>query len=249
MRVRKYFRKDARGRWWYQPPKGTRKRARVRWCPICRTRFLSANPRIKTCSHTCGAKAMHQDRPITTVGVLRTDIKGVDNPRYSLDEKGQWWYKPIGTKEHGRTRASIITCKRCSQKFLTSVFHRRNAEYCSHTCSTKAACEANPGRYKGEKGGNWKGGRRIDNRGYVLIWKPDHPTRRGKIKPYMQEHRFVMESVLGRILEPHERVHHKNGIKHDNRPENLEMWTNGHPSGQRLKESPHCPTCTCSKQS
>lgn len=52
----------------------------------------------------------------------------------------------------------------------------------------------------------------------------------------IQEHRHVMEQMLGRPLMPFESVHHKNGFRLHNTPDNLELWTRPQPTGQRVRD-------------
>ena len=69
---------------------------------------------------------------------------------------------------------------------------------------------------------NWKDGKFTNVRGYILILKPNHPFA---YKNYIFEHRFLIEKQIGRYLLPEETAHHINGIKDDNRIENLMLFT------------------------
>lgn len=74
----------------------------------------------------------------------------------------------------------------------------------------------------------------ITENGYVLIRMPDHP-RAGQ-NGYVPQHVLVMEKVLGRAVRFPETIHHKNGVRNDNRPENLELWKSSHRPGQRVSD-------------
>ena len=67
----------------------------------------------------------------------------------------------------------------------------------------------------------------VDERGYRYL------SIKGK---KILEHRIVMEEILDRSLFPGENVHHKNGNRADNRPENLELWVTKQPIGQRPED-------------
>lgn len=71
---------------------------------------------------------------------------------------------------------------------------------------------------------------RVVNHGYVAEKRPD-----GR---WQLQHRLVMERVLGRPLAAREQVHHIDGRKDNNHPDNLEVWARAHPIGVRLPAPP-----------
>lgn len=121
-------------------------------------------------------------------------------------------------------------CPQCGSVFATNRPQRQR--FCSRLCAK---------RWNARHKVTFKGRLRT-LRGYVLLSLPDHPmaTRDG----YVFEHRVVMAEKLGRMLLPTEVVDHVNGIKDDNRPENLRVLTKKQhdalPSPLRPVVCPNC---------
>jgi hypothetical protein len=88
----------------------------------------------------------------------------------------------------------------------------------------------------GPKNSQWKGGRKKNTEGYVLVLCKTHPY--ATWDGYVREHRLVMEAHIGRVLLPTEHVHHINEITDDNRIENLMLFSRSehlslHAKGQK----------------
>lgn len=115
--------------------------------------------------------------------------------------------------------------------------------FCLCDCGkTTIAVSQNLLREKHKSCGCWRGGKnsqfykeKIITDGYIFIKDKDHPRanpRSGRVR----EHIVVMEKKIGRRLLKGEEVHHLNGVRSDNRPENLELWTKSQPSGSRCED-------------
>ena len=137
---------------------------------------------------------------------------------------------PKDPRRHAEYRAKLRDGRRRQEQTVGSPARGRVASEEQRASLREAFAHSSKHKSKnqsGEKNHAYKGGS-YDKHGYVLI-----NAARGKQE---FEHRLVMEHFLGRKLSSLETVHHKNGIRDDNRIENLELWTGRQPKGQRVQD-------------
>lgn len=112
-------------------------------------------------------------------------------------------------------------CEHCGKEVERYVSSRGSQIFCSRDCHVEHRRQ--------------KQNKRITSSGYVSMYV-GHDYPNANKSGHILEHRKVMQDLLGRPLVGEENVHHINGVKDDNRPENLELWSRSQPHGQRVED-------------
>jgi hypothetical protein len=129
----------------------------------------------------------------------------------------------------------FLACAVCNMSFEQK--RANNTQYCHSSCKKLAASRRLKGLPINGPKKHIHGSGHITKTGYRIISKIGHPNSvNGKRSGQIMEHVFVMSEHLRRPLVKGETVHHKNGIRNDNRIENLELWSHSHPPGQRVED-------------
>lgn len=148
------------------------------------------------------------------------ECKGKYMKKYQRDNKEKVYLTAKNCYEKSKSSGKWGKCKDCGRNLASN--SRRKTLVC-RKC------------YRGKNHVEWRGGKIGAGDGYIKIYKPDHPFVVNK--KYVLEHRLVIEKKIGRYLTANETVHHKNGVRSDNRLENLELRINSHPYGITIPDA------------
>lgn len=174
-------------------------------------------------------------RPLYAKGLCRIHYGRKLRHGDPLRTKHQWGINKVPCAAEGCTTKAHA--KGLCQKHYIATLGQCSVDGCGRGARARGLCNTHYKRKIGRseipvdapikpKKSN-KGDRIVTPNGYVMV----HDGHR-----FRMEHRVVMAEMLGRPLARHESPHHVNGVRTDNRPENLELWVRPQPAGQRLDQ-------------